>query len=499
MKSFIILPNQLFEDVKPIRKISPEIIFIVEEPFIFYCNQRPLGYNKIKLTFLVASMRYYYDYLNKNFPNTIVEYIEWSKYTDFTKKHLMDKSEVYMYDPVDFDIEAHYKKKYSVNINIIETPNFILTKEDLKEYHEKHPAKTVMGDFFGFVKKKIGVLENVPSTDKYNRLPLPRDFKNLSDYKTPNYSNKDTKRYYDFAKEYINTHKQFKSNIGSTDELTRWPITHKDAMEYLFEFLKKRFHSYGKYQDAVAKSEDDPILYHSGISPLLNNGLLDPKVVLKVTLEYGRNNNIHINNIESFIRQVAGWREYMRFRYCFYYKSVLAGNSFKSNNKFKNWSVWYYGRTGITPLDCEIRKAVKYGFSHHIVRLMMFLNIFLLLEIHPVHIYKWFMEVCAMDAYDWVMRSNIYCMGWYYPHALAKPYISTSNYILKMTQYKCDESDWCRIWDALFYRFIVTKKEHLNGSASVYLRNLHFFDIKTPQEKKEIMETSNWFISKICN
>lgn len=499
MKTFIILPNQLFEHIIPIKEINPDIIFIVEEPFIFYCRERPLHYNKIKLAFLVASMHYYYDYLHKKskiLGNTVIKYIKWSEFPTFAKHYLVETNEIYMYDPVDTNIETYYKNSTAATINFIDTPNFMLSKHDLSLYAKKHPNKTIMGDFFKMAKKKLGVLQNIASTDKYNRLPFPRDFQNIPEYKPPDYETKETKHYYNIAKKYIDNHIQFKDNIGSTTELTRWPITHKDALSAFQSFLKNRFQLYGKYQDAVAKSDNDPILYHSGISPLLNCGLLDPSDVLNRTLEYARNNNIHINNLEGFVRQLLGWREYMRLQYCFYYNKSVPSIKI-SNNKLSNWSIWYNGTTGITPLDSEIKKAVKYGYSHHIVRLMIFLNMFILLEIRPTDIYMWFMEVCAMDAYDWVMRSNIYCMSWYYPHALAKPYISTSNYILKMTQYKCKKDRvWCVIWDALFYRFISTKKKQLNGSASVYLRNLHYFEKKTPQEKKEILRIANEFIEK---
>lgn len=106
-------------------------------------------------------------------------------------------------------------------------------------------------------------------------------------------------------------------------------------------------------------------------------------------------------------------------------------------------------------MDLEIKKALKTGYAHHIIRLMIFLNAFKLMYIHPEDIYKWFMEIVSIDAYDWVMKSNIYCMGYYYENAMTKPYISSSNYILKMSNYK--KEDWVNIWNALFYGYLHRK------------------------------------------
>ena len=93
---------------------------------------------------------------------------------------------------------------------------------------------------------------------------------------------------------------------------------------------------------------------------------------------------------------------------------------------------------------------MKYAYAHHIVRLMIFLNMFILMRIHPQDIYKWFMSCCSIDAYPWVMYSNIYGMGWFDKRFTHKAYISSSNYILKMSDYK--RGPWCQTWDDLYHR-----------------------------------------------
>jgi deoxyribodipyrimidine photolyase-related protein len=146
----------------------------------------------------------------------------------------------------------------------------------------------------------------------------------------------------------------------------------------------------------------------------------------------------------------------MQSLYIHHHESLITSNTPKNYNKFRDPAVWYTGETGILPIDEEIKKAQKYGYSHHIVRLMILLNFFILCELHPYEIYKWFMEVVSIDAYSWVMESNIYAMGYFNPKVMTKPYLSTSNYVLKMTNYKRD-GHWDKLWDALYHDFVSTK------------------------------------------
>ena len=115
---------------------------------------------------------------------------------------------------------------------------------------------------------------------------------------------------------------------------------------------------------------------------------------------------------------------------------------------------FYLGTTGILPIDCTIKKLKMHAYVHHIERLMLLGNFFLLCEISPNEIYRWFMEF-FIDAYDWVMVPNVYGMSQYADGGMmtTKPYFSGSNYILKMSDYP--KGQWCEIWDALFWRFMI--------------------------------------------
>ena len=121
------------------------------------------------------------------------------------------------------------------------------------------------------------------------------------------------------------------------------------------------------------------------------------------------------------------------------------------NNQMPN--SFYNGTTGIEPIDRVIKNIIKYGYCHHIERLMLIGNFMLLCRIHPDQVYKWFMEM-FIDSYDWVMVPNVYGMSQFSDGGLlaTKPYISGSNYILKMSDYK--KGDWCLTWDSLYWSFV---------------------------------------------
>jgi deoxyribodipyrimidine photolyase-related protein len=217
------------------------------------------------------------------------------------------------------------------------------------------------------------------------------------------------------------------------------------------------------------------------LSPLINIGLLTPQQVLDETLRYAEKASIPINSVEGFVRQIIGWREFI------YQVYARAGSKQRTRNYwgFKRTipASFYDGTTGIVPLDDAIQKLQQTGYNHHIERLMIIGNFMLLCEFDPNQVYQWFMEM-YVDAYDWVMVPNVYGMTQFADGGLmtTKPYISGSNYILKMSNYP--KGEWQAIWDGLFWRFM-----HVHRS--FFLQNprlgmlVKTFD-KMPETKKTI-------------
>ena len=156
------------------------------------------------------------------------------------------------------------------------------------------------------------------------------------------------------------------------------------------------------------------------------------------------------------MRQILGWREFIRAVYMREGSRQRTTNYWRFSRKIPP-SMWD-GTTGIGPVDTVIRKALRTGYCHHIERLMVLGNFMVLCEFDPDEVYRWFMEM-FVDAYDWVMVPNVYGMTQYADGGLmtTKPYISGSNYLLKMSDF--EKGEWQTVWDGLFWRFMHTQRD----------------------------------------
>ena len=423
---FILFPNTLF-DIKYLDKSKSYVLY--EHPLFFSHKCRSLQYHKNKLILHRASMQYYYDYLKKH--NFIIEYI---KFNENPPKNITE-----MFDPVDKILEKQFQ-----NVIIYKSPMFLHSKDDLEDYS----GKLFHNSFKLWSINRLGLKDMDKSYDINNRFKLV-ELPVIIQY------NVGSSKFVEEAESYVN--KNFKTYGNNTKFV--YPITHKQAKQLLDHFLKNKLINFGKYQDAIL-SEDDLILYHSFLSSSLNIGLITPDDVIKATLKV--KNKVPIESYEGFLRQIVGWREYMRYIYVYHYDIMIKSNHF--NNKIKLPVEWYYDdfKTNILPIDNCLEKVKKYGYLHHIERLMILLNYMTLKEYNPCDIYKWFLSCVSIDAYDWVMATNIYIFSYAWKPASRKPYLSSSNYILKMSNYKKDS--WCDEWDKLYHNFINKKKEKLKGT-----------------------------------
>ena len=445
MNIFIILPTQLFEINEYLDKM--DMIYIIEEPFYFTSKK----FHKQKLILHRASMKYYYDKLKIKYKN--INYIEFDKIkeNDFKNKN------IHIFDPIDKPVIDKYRK-LSPKIVIYDTPLFLETRAELEEYRNTNTNKKnyYHDNFYKWQRKRLNILiENREkpiggkwSFDKENRNPYDKNYK---EDKIITYSNK----YIEEAKSYIK--KNFEDNFGLV-EYIYYPITHDDARIHLKTFIKKRLETFGKYQDGISKK----VIFgsHSILSPLLNIGLITPNIVIEEVLKYYNSDNKSLISVEAFIRQLIGWRSYIRFIYEYHGEEMKMMN--RLNHKRKMPKSWYNNEgTKIRIIDDMIIKVQKYGYLHHIERLMIMGNIGLLLQINPKELYDWFM-ICFIDSYEWVMIPNVYGMSQYSLiniSMMTRPYISSSNYIKKMSDYK--KEDWYEKWDALYWNFINNNKEIL--------------------------------------
>lgn len=283
--------------------------------------------------------------------------------------------------------------------------------------------------------------------------------------------------------------KVFNNHPGTLD--AHWlPTTRKEALGALKEFIHQRLFHFGPYEDAL--DQEHPFLFHSVLSPLINMGLLTPGEVVQEALKYGQKENIPLNSLEGFVRQIIGWREFVRGIYEKFSHVEESSNFFNHQRTFER--SWYEGATGIAPLDQAIEKAWRFGYCHHIERLMVISNIMLLSEIHPTEVHRWFMEM-FVDSADWVMGPNVYGMGQFSDGGLftTKPYVCGSNYLLKMSNYKKDS--WCDVLDGLYWHFIDKHRDFFSTQArsSMMPKLLDRMDAK---RKNYLFSLAKEFIAK---
>jgi deoxyribodipyrimidine photolyase-related protein len=454
-----------------------------------------------------ATMRRHYDYVKKKY-NCLTEYIDHNKYHDLIESIFKKTKTVYFYDPVDHIVIREMKKlskRLNTKIISIDTPLFISKLKELEEFANKNSKKYNHRSFYIWQRKRFNILMNKngkPIGGKYsfdveNRKTFPANF--VSNNKTNhipkiyNTENKSTNKYINEAKKYVL--KYFSDNPGSTDFYL--PIDYKEAKKHFNNFLQNRLKCFGPYQDAVDKNI--PFGCHSIISPLLNIGLLTPNYVINKLLTYDESKFLY--SLEAIIRQIIGWREYVRMLYIFERKQLEDKNYFNHKKKIKKY--WFDAKninekTHIPPIDDMINKTIKFGYLHHIERLMYIGNFMLLNEIHPDESFKWFMEM-FVDSYQWVMYPNVYGMSQHSsgPIMMGRPYFSSSNYIDKMSNYKkkknvynkikigTDHIEWFIVWDSLYYNFIANNIKILEKNYSSVRQTKHWNN-KNKSEKKII-------------
>lgn len=277
-----------------------------------------------------------------------------------------------------------------------------------------------------------------------------------------------------------------------------WSWTHEGATALLDDFVSRRFRDFGEYEDAMVAREH--FLHHSVLSPMLNIGLLTPAELLERALTAAGPNKVPLNSLEGFVRQVLGWREFIRAVY-------LRKGGFQRTRNYWGFqrripASFYEGTTGIVPFDGVLRKVLRTGYAHHIERLMVLGNFMLLCEFDPDEVYRWFMEL-FIDAYDWVMVPNVYGMTQFADGGLmtTKPYISGSNYLAKMGDWEQGPPlpsghRWTEVWDALFWRFMHVHRDFFLSNPRLGML-VGTFDRMQPAKRERHLTIAESYLSSL--
>jgi len=489
MKINLLFPHQLFQNHEFYKNGFP--VYLIEE-YLFF---RQYNFHKQKLAYHRASMQVHAARLRKK--KIDLTYIETSEPCADIRVLVKDLAkagvqEIHFINPTDNWLEKRLRKsakKYKINLVEYENKLFINSREELLSFFKPDKKSFFQTTFYKQQRKKRKILIEGPdqpvggkwSFDGDNRKKYPRG-------KIPPaiiFPKKD--KYWKEAVAYVE--KYFSTNLGTLSAEPLYPYTRAATEDWLQQFFEFRFHQFGDYEDAILAKAT--ILHHSVLTPMLNVGIISPLEIVNRALIYAEENQVPINSLEGFIRQIIGWREFIRGMY------ECKGSESRTRNFWgfdrKIPKSFYDGTTGILPVDETIKIVLRDGYCHHIERLMVLGNFMLLCEFHPNEVYRWFMEV-FVDAYDWVMVPNVYGMSQFADGGFfaTKPYISGSNYILKMSNYK--KGPWQQTWDGLFWRFMHNNRDFFlkNPRLGMLVRT---FDKMNPERKTMLLQTAESFLN----
>ncbi len=495
---WLVMGSHLF-DLHHLQDFSDMRFVMIEDDFL--CTR--FRYHQHKLILFLSAMRHYQQQLQQQ--NIALDYYGLPKKppknpendTRFFQCLLNSITQHSVTELHSFEIEdrffaaalQQFCQQHALTYHPHPSPMFLTTDVQFQRY-AKHSKKPFLKTFYEQQRKRLQVLLNQDqspqggqwSFDADNRRKLPSNLTVTSPLTMTA----------DAISQQVMTlvSARFADHPGEAKHF--WlAVTHQQAAAQLEHFIAHHLAQFGDYQDAIDTRA--PFLFHSLISPYLNNGLLTPQQVLTAILDAYEQKQLPLNSIEGFIRQLIGWREFVKGIDQQFGAEQHQQNFWQHQRSLTN--AWYDGTTGIPPLDDVIKKVQRYGYAHHIERLMILGNMMLLCEIHPQHAYRWFMEM-FIDSADWVMGPNVFGMALFSDGGIfaTKPYICSSNYWLKMSHYK--KGDWCDAVDGLYWRFIDKHRDFFSGNPRLSMM-VKMLDKITPERKTRLAVSAENMLIKL--
>jgi len=387
----------------------------------------------------------------------------------------------YMYLPNDQQ-DVNFIKPLD-HIHLLDDPLYIVSREEWKQLLSKKPWK--MDTIYRQLRMKHHILMDgdMPLGGKYsfdgdNRKPFK---KGLQFHEPITFESDDiTTSAIDW------TNALFSDHPGTLDHL-QVPVNRTQALQSLDHFIYYRLASFGDHQDVMMIGQ--PFMSHALLSSSLNLGLITPKEVIDKAVKAYHEGLCEFHHVEGFIRQILGWREYIRGVY-------LHTPDYHMKNAFHHHvplpSFYWNAKTELSCLSHTIHETIEYSYNHHIQRLMILSNYANLIGVNPIELNDWFNSM-YMDAFDWVVTPNVIGMGLYADGGLmsTKPYISGASYINKMSNY-CESCKYdptiktgekaCP-FNALYWHFIDNHQETLRKNPRMsMIVNLH--DKMNPELKE---------------
>lgn len=387
-----------------------------------------------------------------------------------------------------------------VTSNVYDTEHFYCERNELTEFF-KGKKMLLMESFYRSMRTKHSVLmeggkpfSGQWNYDENNRKKLPKNHK-----PTPPLT---------FHTDVSELYSELKTagirTIGTVDERNfLWPINRKESLQLLDFFVDECLQLFGTYQDAMMPNEWS--MYHSRLSFSMNLKLISPKEVIDKAIDAWKNNSetIEFNQLEGFVRQIIGWREYMRGIYWKEMPFYRDLNYFNHQQKLPSW--YWTGKTKMACLRDTIDQSLNYAYAHHIQRLMITGNFALLAGVHPDEVDAWYLGI-YIDAIEWVEITNTRGMSQFADGGIVgtKPYVSSATYIDKMSHYcgTCYYSKSIKVgeracpFNSLYWNFYDQHEDKLAKNPRIGMMYNVWRKMK-PEDKAALLEQAQYYIEHI--
>ena len=452
-------------------------------------------YHRQKLILLWSAMRHFAEELKNDGWSVTYETAETFEepLDQWIERNKID--ELRVMEPADRPF-AEFLAGLSLSCNLVQTPNnhFLWSKDEFEDWAATRKS-LLMESFYREGRKRFNILMNGKKPvgekwnfDKENRKP-PKGKISPPDP-------------LEFAPDEI-TQAVIKT-VESADYSTfgeaegfGWAVTREQALAVLEYFVSDRLETFGPYQDAMVTGEST--MWHALLSPYLNIGLLQPMEVIAAAEHAYEAHDLPLNCIEGFIRQVMGWREYMRGIYNHVDADYPSRNYFEHIQPLPDF--FWSGDTQMNCLHQTSTTLKQTGYSHHIQRLMLLANFSLIAGLSPQQVEDWF-HSAFIDGYDWVMQTNVIGMGLFADGGIlaTKPYAASANYINKMSDYckGCQYNHKARTgedacpFNFFYWDFLARHRDKLSqqGRMNFILNNL---DKMSDEERDDIrQQAQDW-------
>lgn len=502
----LILGDQLNPQHSWFNEVNPEVRYVF---FELTQEQEYVTHHIQKIGAFFLAMRSFADELKKNGHHVSYIKITDKKSSNTFTQNLIDLAKEYKIQEIQYQTPDEYRLMEELNelndifkgeVKEFDTEHFYTSKNELKDFFEGKKM-LLLENFYRHLRKKHGILMEGDNPtggewnyDKENRNKLP-DSHHIASLKVFNNNWKDV----------LNDIKSAHVNYFGNDkkEFIHFPINRDQSLELLDDFLENGLQFFGQFQDALTLKSWR--VYHSLISFSLNTKMISPKEVIEKSINFWHQTNqqIDIAQIEGFVRQILGWREYVRGIYWYKMPNYKQKNFLELKNSLPGY--YWDGKTKMKCMQHSLGQSLDFAYAHHIQRLMVIGNFSLLAGLNPDEVDAWYLGVYA-DAIEWVQLPNTRGMSQFADGGIVgtKPYVSSANYINKMgdyctgCQYNHKETTTKKAcpFNSLYWNFLDEHQEKFKNNGRM---RMMYSVWNKKKDKVEILEKAQEVLNNIEN